>query len=138
MRVARYIGDEGNMLIFKQVSTNAHRFPIHWLILGLALLALGGAIFYSIAREHNHIDGLEQDRLATQAKVVDVNLERQLVALNLALVGIRNDLPFWKVQKNGKNMANLRLQAMSDAMPGVRTHSSPMPREQYLPVTGRN
>jgi len=110
-----------NMLLSKQVSTNAHPFHIQWLILGLALLALGGAIGYAITHEHNRIDALEQDRLATQAKVVALNLEQQLVALNRALVGIRNDLPYWKAQKNDKTMANLRLQAMSDAMPGVRT-----------------
>src|SRR4030042_660147 len=109
------------MPITKQVSTNARRFPIHWLILGLALLALGGVISYSIVHEHSQIDALEQDRLATQAKVVDTNLEHQLVSLNMALVSIRNDLPYWKAQKDSKTLINRHLQAMCNAMPGVRT-----------------
>jgi hypothetical protein len=51
------------MLLSKQVSTNAHPFLIHWLILSLGLLVLGGAIGYSITHEHNRIDAMEQDRL---------------------------------------------------------------------------
>jgi len=109
------------MSITKQVSTNARQFLIQWLILGLALLALGGVIGYSITHEYNRIDALEQERLTTQAKVVDANLERQLIALNLALVDIRSDLPHWKAHKDGKAMLSRHLQAMRDAMPGVRT-----------------
>jgi hypothetical protein len=63
----RHTGDEGKMPLAKKVSTNARPFVIQWLILGLGLLALGGAIAYSITREHSRIDALEQDRLATQA-----------------------------------------------------------------------
>jgi diguanylate cyclase (GGDEF)-like protein len=109
------------MPINKQFSTNARHFPIQWLLLGLALLSLGGAIGYIIIHEHNRIDAAEQDRLMTQAKVVDANFERQLVALNLALVSIRNDLPYWKAQKEDKALINSHLRTMCDAMPGVRT-----------------
>ncbi len=80
------------MLLSKQVSTDARPFLIQWLILGLGILALGGAIGYSITHEHKSIDALERERLTAQAKVVDANLEQQLVALNMALTGIRNDL----------------------------------------------
>ena len=109
------------MLLAKQVSTDARYFPIQWLILGLALLALGGTIGYSITLEYSRIDALERERLITQAKVVDANLERQLVALNMTLMSIRNDLPYWKAQKDSKALVNRHLQALSDAMPGVRT-----------------
>ncbi len=108
-------------MLLKQVSKNPHRFPIHWLILGLALLALGGAIGYSITHEYNRIDVLERERLATQAKIVDANLEHQLIALNSALRSIRDDLPYLKAQKDSKALMNHHLQAMSDAMPGIRT-----------------
>ena len=62
------------MLLSKQVSTNAHPFHIQWLILGLALLALGGAIGYAITHEHNRIDALEQDRLATPVSYTHLTL----------------------------------------------------------------
>jgi diguanylate cyclase (GGDEF)-like protein len=120
-RAGRFKGDENNMLLSKQVSTNTHQFPIYWLILGLALLALGGAIGYSITHEYNRIDVLERERLATQTKTVDANLEHQLVALNSALMSIRDDLPYFKAQKDSKALINRLLQAMSDAIPGIRT-----------------
>jgi len=87
----------------------------------MALVVLGGAIGYSITREYSRIDALERERLMTQAKVVDGNLERQLVALNQALMSIRNDLPYWKAQKEGRALVSRNLQAMRNAMPGVRT-----------------
>ncbi len=109
------------MPITKQVSTNARHFPIQWLIFSLGLLTLGVAIGYSISHEYNRIDALEGERLTNQAKVVDANLERQLVALNLALMSIRDDLPYWKAQKAKRALVNRHLQAMRDTMPGVRT-----------------
>jgi PAS domain S-box-containing protein len=109
------------MLPTKQFSTKAHPFLIHWLILGLGLLVVGGAIGYAIVHDHNLIDVLEQDRLMTQAKVVDVNVEHDLESINMALGGIINDLPYWKTQKISKALVNRHLKAMSDALPGVRT-----------------
>lgn len=107
--------------ITEQISTNARHVAIQWLILGLALLVLGGSIGYSIVRERNRIDALERERLTTQAKVVDKNLEHQLVALNQALIGIRNELPYWRAHKQERELTNRRLWAMCEAMPGVRT-----------------
>ncbi len=109
------------MLLSKPVSTNAHRFPNHWLILGFALLVLGGVIGYSLTHEYNRIDALERERLTTQAKVVDANLEHQLVALKSALRSIRDDLPYWKAQKESSTLVSRNLQAMSSTMPGIRT-----------------
>jgi len=105
----------------KQIFTGAHRVAIQWLILGLSLLVLGGTIGYSIVHDYNHVDVLERERLTTQAKVVDKNLERQLVALDLALIAIRDELPYWRAHRQGREMANRRLRAMCEAMPGIRT-----------------
>ena len=105
----------------KQIKTATHHLGIQRLILGLALLALGGATGYTIAREYNRINILEQERLTAQARVVDENVKQQMVALNMALTSIRSDLPYWKMQKYGGTLVNHQLQSMSDAMPGVRT-----------------
>lgn len=110
-----------DMPITEQISTNARHVAIQWLILGLALLVLGGSIGYSVIRERNRIDALERERLTIQAKVVDKNLERQLVALNQALINIRNDLPHWKTHGENKALLSRHLQDMRDAMPGIRT-----------------
>ncbi|MEI6155313.1 MAG: hypothetical protein WCQ90_14635, partial [Deltaproteobacteria bacterium] len=101
--------------------TNTRMFFVHWLILGMTLLVLGSAISYFLARQHSFIEAQERARLANLAKVLDENLGHQLDATNQVLVGIRDDLPYWKTKQDGKSLANERLRAMSDAMPGVRT-----------------
>jgi hypothetical protein len=81
----------------KQIQTTNHHLGIQRLILWLALLALGGAIGYAITHEYNRINILEQERLTAQAKVVDENVKQQMLALNMALTSIRNDLSYWKI-----------------------------------------
>ena len=90
------------------------------LALGLALLVVGVIIVYTLYQEHGRIEQRERERLATQAKVIDENLARQLDGVYRALEGIRKDLPLWKGNK-GLELASLRLRALADAMPGVRT-----------------
>lgn len=89
-------------------------FP--WLALALALLIMGCYIVYALYREHGRIEQRERERLATQAKVIDENLARQLDGVYRALRGIRKELPL-----NGLETTNLHLKALSDAMPGIRT-----------------
>lgn len=90
-----------------------------WLFLATALLVLGGFLGWNLYTEHDTIEVWESERLAHTAKVIEDNLVYQLVATNLALDAIRNDLPALKAR--GKAVLNRRLKAMSDAMPGVRT-----------------
>ena len=91
-----------------------------WSSLGAALLILGALIGRNIYAEYKSVDLNERERLATQARVVDENLSRQLVATNLALNAIRSDLPYLNAQKDGKAQLDRRLQAMREAMPGMR------------------
>ena len=95
-------------------------FYAQWLLLAAALLILGGVIGWNLYSERNTIDAREREWLSTQAKVIDENLGRQLIATNSALDSIRNDLPNLKAQKDGKARVNHRLQAMREAMPGIR------------------
>lgn len=90
------------------------------LVLGLALLVVGGFIVYTLYQEHGRIEQRERERLATQAKVIDENLTRQLDGVYRALQGIRKELPFW-AGTQGTDLANVRLRALADAMPGIRT-----------------
>ena len=105
----------------KPVSTHAHQFRLQWLMLGLGLLALASMISYVIIHEYNRINAMEQERLMTQAKVVDINVEHQLVALNSVLLSIINDLGDMKIQKSSEALVTHHLQAMNDAMQGIRT-----------------
>ncbi len=96
------------------------RYPLEWLLLGMALLVLGALIGEWLIAEHDHLESLERDRLQVQARVIDENLGRQLEGVNNALVGVRDDLTQW----NGKAMvvtSSRRLNVLSNVMPGVRT-----------------
>ncbi|MCX7169654.1 MAG: diguanylate cyclase, partial [Proteobacteria bacterium] len=92
-----------------------------WLFLATAMLALGSVLGWNLYSERDTIAAGEVERLAHTAKVIEDNLIYQLVATNLALDAIRNDLPAFKAQRDGKALLNQRLKTMSDAMQGVRT-----------------
>jgi len=98
-----------------------HRLLAEWLFLGMALLVLGGFIAYSLYQDYRRIGIQEGQRLAAQANVVDENLGRQLSAVNLALVSILGELPYWDSKPDGRERANRRLKSMGEAMPSVRT-----------------
>ena len=105
-------------------SPTPHRlrlFLIEWLFLGMALLALGGFMAFSLTQEYRQINLRESQRLMAQARVVDENLGRQLNAANLALTSILAELRYWQGKQDGIERANRQLKTISDAMPGVRT-----------------
>ena len=95
-------------------------FARQWLFGATALLALGSVIAWNIYSEHRAIDARERERLSVQAKVIDENLGRQLTAMNSALDSIRNELPYLEAQKDGSAQIKSRLQAMREAIPGIR------------------
>jgi len=103
------------------IGSAANSTPVQWLLLTAALLILGGVMGLNTYSEHGSIDTSERERLATQARVIDENLGRQLRATNLALDSIRSDLPALKTKKDGNALINHRLHTMGEAMPGVRT-----------------
>lgn len=104
----------------RAVRLHSRRFLIEWLFLGAALLALGGFIAYSLFQEHDRIAGEQRDRLASQAKVVDENIGRQLEGAYQALSGVMEDREYWG-SKSGRQNVSRHLKTLSDAMPGVRT-----------------
>lgn len=90
------------------------------LALAAGLLIAACFIGYSMYQQHERIALRESERLATQAKVINENLGRQLDGIYLALQGIRKELPGWE-GKDGTELANRHLRALADAMPGIRT-----------------
>ncbi|MDO8261933.1 MAG: diguanylate cyclase [Gallionella sp.] len=92
-----------------------------WLLLAACLGGLGAFLVFNLHREHERIEAVERERLATQSKVIEDNLSRQLVAINLALESVIADLPYWAVQPNGRERAIRRLKSMEVSMPSVRT-----------------
>ena len=94
-----------------------------WLLLIAILLLLATAIGWNSFTEYRFIEARERERLSTQARIVDENLGRQLVATHLALDSIRNDLPYLQAQKDRAALINRRLQSTREAMPGMRAVS---------------
>jgi signal transduction histidine kinase len=113
--------DETDEIKKALTSVNSRYFLIQWLVLGMILLLLGCGMSYSLARQHSITEAEEEAKLTNLAKVMDDNLGYQLNATNMALMSIRDDLPYWKKVHDGQSLTNHRLRVMSDAMSGVRT-----------------
>jgi diguanylate cyclase (GGDEF)-like protein/PAS domain S-box-containing protein len=92
-----------------------------WLLLAVCLGGIGAFLVFNLQRERVAIESVERERLATQSKVVEDNLTRQLVAINLALESVRVDLPFWAAQPDGRERAIHWLKSINASMPSVLT-----------------
>ena len=90
-----------------------------WVLLGLLLLA--GFVGWSLWTERQEMQIRERHRLSTQAQVVHDNMGRQLEAINLALINLRDDAVEWRTAPDGLDRANRRMTAFTDVMNGVRT-----------------
>lgn len=97
-----------------------HSLRTQWLILALALFVIACVIVYQGYTAHRNLTRQEHQRLQTQVRVIALNIESGLEATNLALVSIINDMRYLREHENLK-LANRRLQALTDAMPGIRT-----------------
>ncbi|MCX7143731.1 MAG: PAS domain S-box protein [Proteobacteria bacterium] len=98
------------------------RVPIvQWLILGAALVMLGGFIGWNIYSDRDATDAREREQLSNHAKVIDENLGQQLRTTNRILDSIRSDFTFLSTKTEDKASASRRLQLIVDAMQGVRT-----------------
>ena len=100
------------------------RFPDYWRPwVGLVTFLGGLGVFlaFNLLQAHERIENAERERLTKQAKVIEVNLTRQLGAINLALESVIAELPDWASRPDGKNAAIRRLQGMEASMPSVRT-----------------
>ncbi len=91
-----------------------------WLFLTVALIILGCTIGWNLYTEFHDTGAQESGLLATQAKVVDENLDHQLTATNHAIDSIRHDLPSLLQEKGGISQVNHRLEVMRGAMPTTR------------------
>lgn len=100
------------------------RFLRHWrgwLQLVALLAAVGLWLGMSAWREQDRILARELDRLSTQSKVVEVNLTRQLTAIDLSLKTIQDGLPRWLGTPAGRQEGLQTLVSMEAALSAVRT-----------------
>lgn len=87
------------------------------LAFAIAFLILGAVLALNLYQERQRTLSREQDKLTTQARVVQVNIGQNLVAVNSVLVALSKELSTNKVESD----LNQRLQLLSDAMPAMRT-----------------
>ncbi len=96
---------------------NRNSFFTQWAILAVALLTLGGATGFNLYLERARTESREQNRLLTQARVIQENLEQNLTAVSRVLADLRKDAP----QGKAKPGLGEHLMLLTDAMPGIRT-----------------
>jgi PAS domain S-box-containing protein len=95
----------------------ASNFFTQWLILGGALLTLGSATGLNLYLEYERTESREQERLMTQARVVQENIGLNLDSVNKVLA----DLSRQASKPDAIPQFDKHLQTLSDGMPGVRT-----------------
>ena len=92
-----------------------------WWLLGSTLLVFGLTLAYSSYVDYQQTDREARASLQAQASTLAAELERRLTAIDHALSDVRENLPYWAVQKNGQELALRHLKAVSGALEGVRT-----------------
>jgi PAS domain S-box-containing protein len=112
------IKDVGNITVRHILKED--QFFSQWLILSIALIAIGSIIGLNIFLEYERTLGREQERLLTSTKILQENIGQNLIATRDVLLDLRTRLPKGKADKD----LITRLQALTDAIPGVSTIST--------------
>jgi PAS domain S-box-containing protein len=90
-----------------------------WLVLVVFLVVLGGFMVHGLVREHDRVQSSESARLHTQARVVDLNIRRQLEGIDQALQAVLRLAGQWG--PSAQRIGSEQLEMLANAMPGVRT-----------------
>lgn len=103
------------------IFTLQNRSGIEWITLLASLAVLGGYIAWSLVNERSDVAAREEDRLTTQARVIDLHIAQQLDAIRRVLIIVRQEFPYWQRLPGGMSQTNQRLRAFSEALVGVQT-----------------
>ena len=95
-------------------------FLAEWILLVLGLAIAGALVGWMLYKAHQGVDATERDRLRVQARVVDDNVGQQLDGMNRALASVRDEFLATPVH-SVSTLLSIRLKALSDAIPGVRS-----------------
>ena len=97
-------------------------FLNQWLLLISVLGIVGAGLGYDLYADHDRLDRVERDRIGVQARVVQENLDQQLISTYDSITDIVADIPSWRKPGGGYlAVANHVLDEINDAIPGIRT-----------------
>ena len=94
-----------------------------WWWFALVMLLLGLLLAADLWGDYRRTDASERQHLQQQVTIVHDNVVRQLTAINQVLETLAQELPRGKRDRDLGAYLNLRLQAYTQAMLGVRSLS---------------
>jgi len=97
------------------------QFRREWWMIVVIMLVIGMVLAFSLWQDYQNTSMREQERLATQCRIVMSGLERHFDAANRTLQSILGNLDSWYRRPGGIDDANRQLKAFVDAMPAVRS-----------------
>ena len=80
------------------INRRQNQFKNQWLALVCVVLLVGLAVGYVLYGEHGRVEQLEQDRLLAAARVMQINIAHDLVAINDVLPVSYTHLDVYKRQ----------------------------------------
>lgn len=97
------------------------KFRYQWLALLIFLLLLAGAVAHNLFKSYNDLISLEEQRLITQARVINTNLSAQLHGTDHILQSMSTNLGLTSPDKWQSLIPNQRIEVITQAILGVRT-----------------
>lgn len=98
------------------INRRQNQFKNQWLALVCVVLLVGFAVGYVLHGERGRVEKLEQDRLLAAARVMQINIAHDLVAINDVLLAVRSDRRAGAFEERYAT----RLTNLADAMPSTR------------------
>lgn len=96
-------------------------FVVHWIILGLALLAIGLLMTVNLFQNRTRTEQLARDRLSIGAQSLAQQVARRLKSIDDALLDLRNNLPVLQNQHDSEAHLAVHLKTLQSAVDGIRT-----------------
>lgn len=96
-------------------------FLRQWLLVMAFLLLMCVAVGYDLFSTYQRTGKVEKDRLMVQARVIDINLSKQLVSTHDSIDNILSDLKSFRSGNTYQPAINRRLSVIEKAITGIRT-----------------
>ena len=96
------------------------RYRAEWSLFAGVFVVFGALTTFTLLRSHADVEQQESDRLQVQARVISDNMLQQLDGVDLALLGVREEIGNNAGMPDSLAVTTRRLHALTDAVPSVR------------------